>query len=120
MWAATVIAGALLIRFWLAEVPLALIQVPLHSEPFHVLAHCTIYGGLAWMLRGAGWARAIGATMLAALCQEGAQVFGKRTFGPEELFDLGVDLAAAVAVLTAARWRAGRVAERLAERRGEG
>lgn len=101
--AVAVIAGALLIRFCLAPIRSTWIQAPLQSEPFHVLAHTLIYGGIAWVLRGARSGRAIGGAMLAALCQEAAQVAGQRPFGSGEWFDLGVDLVAASAAVALAR-----------------
>jgi hypothetical protein len=74
----------------------------LESEPFHVFAHCVLYGALALLVRRFISRRAVAVlNMVLALgaLQELAQVICVRSFGTPELFDLTVDALATVAAL---------------------
>lgn len=113
LFAGGITVGALLIRFGLARIDTPLVQVLLQSEVFHVSAHLFLYGTVAWLLsaRFSGW-RVVALTLAAGVVQELAQVVGTRGIGRMELFDLGVDGVAAVAVLGVRRWAQRRRGER--------
>jgi len=111
-WAAAITLGAVLLHYfppgrgWVARAA--------NSEAVHVVAHLLLYGTLTLLgLRASGVraALAVAATVATGALQEGAQtvLFGIRP-GRPELFDLTVDLAAALTVVVLFRARAARVA----------
>jgi hypothetical protein len=77
-------------------------EVLFASEPLHVVAHCILYGVLAWLVH-----RFISERTWVVLCavlglgllQELTQVVGARSFGGPELFDLLVDTLTTLATL---------------------
>lgn len=100
-WGSAVVAAALWLKYappasgtWLARASA--------SEAVHIVAHTFLYGVLAALAHVATGRLLASALFVAvfAIAQEGAQsVWFGRPFGSAELFDLGVDAAAAAIVL---------------------
>jgi hypothetical protein len=105
-WTAAITAGAVFLHYfppqhgWLRSLA--------NSEAVHVVVHLLLYGLFALLaLRAFGRVRwAVLLTVAAGALQEAAQTvpFGVRPAGPE-LFDLAVDLVAALGAMALARWR---------------
>ncbi len=105
-WTTAITCGAVLLHYfpphhgWLSRLA--------NSEAVHVVAHLLLYGLFSLLaLKAVGRARwAVLLTVAAGALQEAAQTvpFGVRPAGPE-LFDLTVDLIAALGAIALARWR---------------
>lgn len=99
-WGLSVSVGALWIRFYEPQKAHPWLKMLVASEPFHVFAHTMLYGMLGFLgKRFFGEKRALGLVLLLGGIQEGAQVLGERGFGSGEVFDLCVDLSAALVVV---------------------
>jgi hypothetical protein len=101
-WGVMIVALVVWIRFAVPQSHSRLLAVLVGSEPFHVLAHSVLYGALAWLAArrfGDRVAWVLGCVLAVGFVQEMAQVVGMRAFGGPELYDLGVDEVAAIAVI---------------------
>ncbi len=91
-------------RWWK---PLVLFRI----EALHIVAHLTLYGGLAALCRwsGLGSVSSFVMVLFVGLVQEFGQLWAKEmTFGGPELFDLATDALAAAVVLAWLGWRSRR------------
>ena len=102
LWGATIIAGVFWLQIGHPERGRPWLAAIIGAEPVHIVAHVILYGTLACAMRRATRRAWVAFALMAcfAILQEAAQsLWWGRAFGPGEFFDLGVDGAAAAAVL---------------------
>lgn len=102
LWGLSISLGAIYLRVFQPQNHWPFLQTLIDCEPFHWLAHSFLYGTLALLARRfiTGDPRLVVATVFSlGLIQELAQVTGARSFGSPEIFDLTMDVLAALLVL---------------------
>ncbi|NUO47823.1 MAG: hypothetical protein HOV80_03090 [Polyangiaceae bacterium] len=106
LWSAAILVGAALIKPISDSV--SIVAWMASYEVVHIVAHLFLYGSLMAIALRAGLSegRAALLTLLIAVMQEGIQVVtAGRAPGLPELFDIGVDSVAIVAVVLVTRHR---------------